>query len=332
MNLIDAVLAIDRRVEVTFVPHREGSLQILVHHPESGETLSFPCEPKVTFHEKEISATEDGLLRQSFQTTLAARFNSFFERLIRDADGDPSTPRPVCMVTPDPDLARLVWTPAEVARGYRILRGEEAQTALSHAPDFKRPNARDVETSDFVIILIPHVKVTEDYRHRMTELAKVTYRSHLSPAARVSSLFGAKNEGEQHLVQIVDRLLGIEIGVQAAKDPAAIAYAKKVGADPEAIKERARKQREEGIEAAQKLQALREEIRAICNGVLEDPSILQRHQNLIINTQGSLLAAISKGRTERALECIEDALKEAPAEVQHPLNELKRVVLERHTG
>lgn len=95
LDKMDTALAMGRRVDVQFIPHRDGDATICVHHPESAEILSFPCCVEVTFREKVIGDAEAGLLRQAFQMSLAARVNTFFNRMVSEVNGDHTTPRPV---------------------------------------------------------------------------------------------------------------------------------------------------------------------------------------------------------------------------------------------
>ena len=323
IDQINTVLHLKRRVDISIVPHSGGDSAIDVHHEASGETLSFPCELRVSIKEKELSATEMSMLKQCFQTTLATRANAFFNRLVADKDGDDSTPRPVFIVAADTDLTRVLWTSSEVVQGFRVLRGSAAQAALSEAPEFTRPNARHVEASDYVVLLSPYLKVTPQYRSETLDIFQKAYRSHLPLTSRASSLFLPQHENEKHFLDMIDILLSMESSAQAAKDPSATEYQRRVGADADTIKERARLKKEAQEEAAHRNTALRSEVRSSFAILLEDEALPQNVKNMVLNTQTSVFAALAKGRLELVMSSLDDAIARLPEGARQPLESLK---------
>jgi hypothetical protein len=323
LDQINTALQLKRRVDLSIVPQPGGDSSIEIHHTASGEALSFPCEMRVTIKEKELSAIEMSMLKQSFQTTLATRANAFFDRLVSDRGGDENTSRPVFMVASDTDLLRVVWAPSEVSRGFRVLTGAAAQAAITEAPEFAKPNARDVAASDHVVVLYPYLKVTSQYRADTLEIFQKAYRSHLSLTSRASSLFLPQNEEERHLLSIIDTLLSMESSAQDAKDPSATEYQRRVGADADTIKERARLKKEGELAAAQKLAELRHEVRSSCGILLEDEALPQNLKNMVLNSQTSLFAALAKGRLELALSSLDEAIARLPEGARDPLEALK---------
>lgn len=319
-EILQRVLAIPRRVEISFVPKVNGPITVAAFHAESGETLRYSCDVEVSISEKELSDTELGIVRLSFQSTLVARLNAFMGRMVSNLGGDAHSPRPVAVVVADGDLARVRWRPAEVALGYRITRGDDANRLLAKTIDAMKPNARDVASADMVVEFLPYVKVDESSREILMDVARKLVRSHFSALSR---LVRRSSEDEQHVAAMVDTLVGMHLASQAAKDPSAHEYQKRVGADPDSIKERARLKRADEVSRASKLSEARTEVRSILGAYLQDDDLTQPQRNAVMQAQASILAALGKGNTSLALESLDFAAAVIPEHRREPLEKLR---------
>jgi hypothetical protein len=338
---IESVLAMPRKAEVRFVGKREGPITITVEHGGSGAVLRFSCDLEISYQESEVTPTTLGLLKQSFQATLVAGVNrALARRIVRDSGYDEQVmlgsggfdqledERPVFSLVADSDLARALWQPEEVSQGFRILRGSQAAQALRDTPAFLRPNAAGVDTTDFIVQVFPFVKVNDHYRAALQELVRQTHNAMVSPSARVVGLL-TQSAYERDLLDAVDALVGMEIGAQAAKDASASAYQRRVGADPDAIKERARNHK--ALLAAQtaELDGLRAQLRTLCSSCQDDDALLPAQKNAVINAQASVLAALRRGNSQFAVEALQELIEKLPPQHAEGFEQFKVLMTSR---
>lgn len=319
-ELLERVLALPRRIELSFVPKVNGAITLEAFHAESGETLHYPCDVEFSIGEKELSDTELGIIRHAFQATLVSRLNALVGRIASERGYDSEASRPVAILVADADLARVRWRPEEAALGYRITLGSDAARLLAKTADAMKPNAREVAHSEMVVEFLPHAKVSEASRAGLVLVSRRLIRAQFSALSR---LVRSSTEDESRVAEIVDMLVGMEIASQAAKDPSAHEYQKRVGADPDSIKERARLRREEDASRVSKLTELRAEVRSVLGVYLQDEELTQPQKNAVIQAQNSILASLGKGNTAFALESLEHTAEALPEHRRAPLEKLR---------
>lgn len=318
-DTLESFLRKGRIPAVSFVTADDGAFIITISSPD-GHEVQCQCNVDISFPHKPLAASEASLVRQSLQMTLIKEANRTAAGLF-EAHG-----MPAFAVWSDSDVQEITWSAIEQAQGFKVLRGEEAHTIYEALPGVLKGDSTAVAPSA-LLLLTANKRASDEYRDALLSV--------------VQELLGGPNNALQrgifrHLKQSPDQdpltaslftLISSALVEQDGRDSAGIAYQKRFGIEPDAVREKLKSDAEAARKRSDDIRkGPAAKVRETFVAYLGDTSPCPELRGVLASLQSAVLFALKQQNPSKATAAIDEILPQLPAGLKQELEQLKATI------